>query len=108
MTNKQRKLIPYTFLGFKFSGLSELFRDHKIDYVSYYTDKDLSVNQHLAQFSQAQYIVAPIILDLNNTKHEFILFDCTSEEKAFTKIKEIGAVALRKNKFGIILAHNPR
>ena len=103
---QRKQYIPFYFQGFKFSGLDDILKN--VEYVGYYTDKDLTLNQHLAQFSQAQYIVAPVILDLNNTQHEFILFDCTSEEKAFAKIKEIGAVALRKNKFGIILAHNPR
>lgn len=106
-TIEQRKTyIPFYFQGFKFSGLDDILKDVK--YVGYYTDKDLTVTHHLAEFAQAQYIVAPVILDLNNTKHKFILFDCTSEGKAFTKIREIGAIALRKNKYGIILAQNQR
>ena len=103
---ERKTYIPFYFQGFKFSGLDDVFEG--VTYAGYYTDKDLNVTRHLAQFAQAQYIVAPVILDLNLTNREFILFDCIKEETAFAKIKEIGAVALRKNKFGIILAQNKK
>ena len=97
-----KKSLPFRFLGLKFAGLESVFRD--IPYIGYYTDKDLNEKQNAAQFAQAQYILAPAILDLNNTNHEFILFDCTAEDKALKKIKEIHAVPIKKNDFGIILA----
>lgn len=104
-TIEQRKsYTPFYFLGFKFSGLDDILKGTK--YVGYYTDKDLSATFHSSQFTQAQFILAPAILDLNNTKLEFILFDCASDEIALAKIAEIGATPLQKNKFGIILAQN--
>ena len=66
---------------------------------------DLIANS--AQFAQAQLVVAPLIMDLNNMEHEFILFDCTSDEKALAKIKEIGAVPVKRNRYGLILARRP-
>ncbi|OGX05948.1 MAG: hypothetical protein A2Z88_02635 [Omnitrophica WOR_2 bacterium GWA2_47_8] len=101
-THKMRKLIPYTFLGVKFTGIQELFTDVKS--VGYFTDKDLDDQTAAAQFSQAQYVLAPIILDLDHSKHEYVLFDCSSEEKAMEKIKELKLTAIKKNQFGIILA----
>lgn len=97
-----RKHVPFGFSGFKFVGLHDEFRN--IRYVGYYTDKDMSLNQNAAQFAQAQYVLAPVILDLNNVEREFLILDCTSEAKALEKIKEIKALPLKKNQFGIILA----
>lgn len=103
---QRKKYIPFYFQGFKFSGLEEILNG--IEHVGYYTDQDISLNYHLAEFAQAQYILAPVILDLNNTQHEFILFNCSSEGKAFAKIKDIGAIPLKKNKFGILLAQHKK
>jgi len=99
---QNRKMAFYYFSGIKFSGLEAMFRD--IPFAGYVTDKDLSQKQNAAQFSQAQYVLAPTILDLNNTAHEFTFFDYTNKEKAMVKIKDIGAVPIKQNAFGIILA----
>ena len=103
---QRKQYTPFYFQGLIFAGLDDVL--HNSEVIGDYTDKDLSCNATLAQFAQAQYIVAPVMPDLNNLKHDLILFDCTSEEKAFEKIKDIGAMALRKNQFGIILARNPQ
>ena len=97
-----KKHLGYQFLGTKFIGLEGLFKD--VDIVGYYTDKDLDQTTDAMQFSQAQYVLAPTLLDLNNTEHEYILFDCRSDLTAFMKMKEIKTVPLMKNQFGIILA----
>ncbi len=94
------------FPGLLFSGLQGIFKDTV--YVGYYTDRDQSIKINAAKFAQAQYILAPAILDFNNTNHEYILFDCTSERIANAKIKEIGAIAIKKNQFGIILARKTK
>ena len=100
-----RQQIPYIFHGIKFSGLKEILGN--TEYIGYYTDKDLDNTQDAMQFAQAQYVLAPTILDFNNTNHQFILFDCSSETVALNKIQEIKAIPIRKNQFGIILARNP-
>ena len=104
-TYSKRQKIPFFFSGHIFLGLEKIFKNKK--YVGYYTDKNLDIDQYAQQFAQAQYVLAPTILDLNNTDHEFILFDCSQEEIALQKIKEINAVALKRSKFGVILARNP-
>lgn len=93
------------FPGLKFSGLEEDLTG--VQAVGYITDKDLSVKENQLQFSQAQYILAPIILDVNSLRHELFLIDCTTEPKAFAVLKAIGAVPLKKNQYGIILARKP-
>ncbi len=99
---KLKKYIPYQFEGYKFSGLQTIFKD--IEIVSYMTDKDIKNDKHAKQFAQAQFMVVPTILELNNPEHKYLLFDYEKEENAFKKIKELNAIALKKNKFGIILA----
>ncbi len=104
--SKSRKENPFFFSGSKFEGLGEILKS--TGHVGYYTDKDFSNNQHVSQFAQAQYVLAPIVLDLNSTQRRFVLFDCTSEEIAFAKIKEIGYLPLKKNQYGIILAEKSK
>jgi hypothetical protein len=99
-----RQKIPFIFMGNKFLGLNSVLKGE--NRIGYYTDKDLDVNQHALQFAQAQYILAPIILELNNTSLHFVLFDCTTEEAAMQKIKDAGLVPIKKNQFGLILARN--
>ena len=101
-----REKTPYIFIGVKFGGLKDILGN--TSYIGYYTDKSMDNRVDALQFAQAQYTLAPIILDLNNTDHEYILFDCSQEQIAFEKIEEIGAIAIRKNQFGIILAKNPK
>ena len=73
-------------------------------YVGYFTDRDQNLDETAAEFAQAQYAIAPTILDMNYQKHELILLDCTDETVAMAKVKELGAIPLKRNKFGIILA----
>jgi hypothetical protein len=102
---KVRAHIPYTFFGDRFRGL-DAFLGHAAQ-IGYYTDKNLDNNLSARQFAQAQLMLAPTILDLNNTAHEYILFDCTSPKVAMQKIQELKAKALKANQYGIILARNP-
>ena len=77
--------------------------------IGYYTDKDLNQKQPAMQFAQAQLVLAPAILDtdINNPRHQFILFDCTTEKKALQKIQALGLIPLKRNNRGIILAKRP-
>src|SRR5882672_2790149 len=79
-----KKVIPFYFQGLKFSGLNDVFTD--VRSVGYYTDRDLKKDEAAAQFSQAQYVIAPVVLDVNYADQDFILFDCTSEDVANKKI----------------------
>jgi hypothetical protein len=97
-----KKVIPYAFPGHKFLGLEAIFKD--VAYAGYYTDKNLDDFEHGAQFAQAQLMLVPTILELNNLGHEYTLFDCTSPEIAYQKIREAGLIPMKKNQFGIVLA----
>lgn len=93
------------FYGVKFSGLNDVFKGIKT--VGYYSDKDLKKPQHLAEYQQAQFMIAPTLLDFSNLNHPFILFDCNQEINAWLKIKELQLVPLKRNPLGAILARNP-
>ena len=98
----KHKRVPMVFYGFLFSGLNQILPNVKR--IGYFTDKSFDNKDAAAQFAQAQYVLAPIILDLDYKKHEWILFDCSSEEKAQEAIRQTGAVAVKRNPYGIILA----
>ncbi|MDP2653015.1 MAG: hypothetical protein Q8Q08_03180 [Candidatus Omnitrophota bacterium] len=104
-THRQRAIAPYPLPGNKFLGLNDFIPG--ASRIGYYTDKNLDINEHAMQFSQAQYVLAPIILDLNNTGHKFVIFDCSSEDVAMVRIREFQLVPFKRNPFGIILAVNP-
>ncbi len=100
-----RQRAQYTFLGDRFRGLELLI--NKAPYLGYMTDKNLDDNISARQFAQAQLVLAPTILDLNNVGHEFIIFDYTTPQAAVQKIKELKLQPLKANRHGIILARNP-
>ena len=103
-----RTTVPLHSLGYQFMGLENVFKD--IRTVGYYTDKDLTTNSTntlaIAQFEQAQYMLAPTILDLNHTQYHWVIFDCTTTQVAMNAIKHLGFTPLKAN-HGIILAFNP-
>lgn len=102
---QDRTTIPLHSLGFQFVGLENVFKDVRT--VGYYTDKDLISNTLAnAQFEQAQYMLAPTVLDLNHTQYHWVIFDCTSPQVAMKAIQRLGLTPLKINR-GIILAFNP-
>ena len=92
------------FPGYKFMGLDEVFKNET--YIGYYTDRDLAQRTAVAQYSQAQYVLAPRILsvDLDKIPYNYVLLDCSDRDKAVQKMKELNLVAVKENNLGIILA----
>jgi hypothetical protein len=52
--------------------------------------KTLGNTLAIAQFEQAQYMLAPTVLDLNHTQYHWVIFDCTSPQVAMEAIKHLG------------------
>ena len=98
---KVKRVLPFYFPGLQFSGLESFFKGTK--QVGYYTDKDLKQDENAKVFAQAQLVLAPVVLELNNLDRRYIIFDCTDEQHALNKILEIGARPIKK-KGGLILA----
>jgi hypothetical protein len=92
-------------LGDQFKGLETLLSNQRT--IGYYTDKNMDNALAVAQFEQAQYLLAPTVLDFNHTQYSFTIFDCTSPQVALEKIKALGLKPVKANNFGIILAVNP-
>jgi len=100
---QQRKIIGYHFLGTNYAGLAPLL--DKVVVIGYYTDRDLAKNVNSARFAQAQYTLAPVILNPDSLDYEFILLDCASGQKAVEKMIEMNATLVFINpKAGFILA----
>lgn len=89
------------FGGSQFAGLGAFLGSES--HVGYITDRKPTDDATIARYEQAQYMLAPVVLDLNNTGHKLLIFDCSSDEAALYKMKLAGAVPLKRNQFGIIL-----
>ncbi|MGE0267947.1 MAG: hypothetical protein AB7S78_05790 [Candidatus Omnitrophota bacterium] len=102
-----KKVMSHQTIGHQFAGLDEFTKG--IRYIGYVTDEDITRDDAAHKlFAHAQYMLAPSILDLNNYRHEYLLFVCSDEIYAWKKIKQLDAEPLRRNKYGMILVRNPR
>lgn len=99
---KIKKLIPYQDIGGQYLALREFIKNERS--VGYLTNKDLKEAKANANFSQAQYILAPTILRINETNHRYLILNYTHPELALKKLAELKATPLKANNFGIILA----
>lgn len=94
---------PVTFAGLKFSGLGEKLKFETA--VGYASDMNIKEAGPLAEFQQAQYVLAPVLLDIQQpSRHRFLLINCFDDEAAIKKLKELNARPLLRNQFGVILA----
>ena len=95
---------PLHSLSEQFVGLRKLF--NQMPRAGYYTDKDLNLPLVIAQFEQAQYMLAPTLLEINNTSLPLVIFDCSSPQIALSKIRELNLVPVSASNTGLILAVN--
>lgn len=92
----------HDFYGDMFKGLSDALRDEH--YLGYYTDGDPADAKIMARFEQTQLMLVPIVLDLNNTAHKFVLFDCLDINACVERINNIKARPVKTTPSGVILA----
>jgi hypothetical protein len=97
---------PILFGGIKFAGLHEILKNETR--VGYLTDLSIDDTGNLAEYQQAQLMLAPSVLEINNPNTKFLIVNCSSDTVAYQKLKELGIQPLKRNQFGIILAFNPR
>lgn len=98
--------MPLHALSEQFTGLQGAFKN--VPRAGYYSDKNMDIPVAIAQFEQAQFVLAPTVLELNNTNLPLIIFDCTSAQVALDKIKELKLTPISASSTGIILAINPK
>ncbi len=75
-----------------------------VERAGFLTDKTMSPEKNDGEFLGAQYMLAPVILDLNNTHHRYLILDYTNLIDASKKLKEIKAKAILMTREHKILA----
>ncbi len=78
----------------------------KVRAAGYYTDKNIEHPLALAQFQQAQYALAPTVLNLNQTHYPWVIFDGTTAEATIAAMKELQFNPIAVGPSGIILGLN--
>ena len=94
----------YLVLADAFKNFQLILNQQKIEFLGYYSDKDMEKSANILIFSQAQYYLAPLVIESGNTDHEYVLFDCSTPDVALKKINELGATPIIANSLGMILA----
>lgn len=104
--NGFQREMPHQEIGQYFQPLQDTLKG--VEIMGYYTDVDLKQDQEAAKdFAQAQFILAPTVLDLNNLTHEYTFFNCKDPRRALYIIKQLGLTPLKGNPRGMILARRP-
>ena len=92
--------------GFEFSDLAPFLADQPT--IGYFTDLDFSSESLTTKnFLAAQYKLAPVALEVDNSRPPLILIDASSPEAAFKLMKRLGAEPVYLNPYGKLLAHKP-
>lgn len=101
----KRRAVPYFFGGDIFSGIQGALKNEQ--FVGYMTDRNIEDDKTSMRFTQAQFALAPSVLDLNNPNHRFLIMDFTDEKKAFAMAASLRIRPLKQGPQGILLAERP-
>lgn len=93
---------PYFFGGDMFAPLKGASGAEK--YIGYLTDRNINDDQVSMRFTQAQFTLAPVILDFNNPNHRLLILDFQDEKKAVSTGIDLKARPLKRSPQGIIFA----
>ena len=91
--------------GMEFAG----FKKHLVGktVVGFLTDKNMSPENNDGQFLKAQYALAPVVLDLGESRHRFLVLDCSNILTAFDLLQQLNAEPVEVNPFNKIFAQKP-
>jgi len=98
----KRSLHPYFFGGELFAGVKGSLGDEK--FIGYLTDRNIKDDAVAMRFTQAQYTLAPAVLDFDNATHRLVILDFQDEKQAFAAAIKLSARPLKRSPQGIILA----
>ena len=87
--------------GWQFADFRDKLKG--ISTIGFLTNKDMSPEKNDGEFLQAQYILAPTVLELNNKTHSLQLMDYTDQIFVFYMLKELNAVVIHDNGFNKVL-----
>lgn len=100
--HKAKQIMPHKNIGSEFEGLKPDLKNYTS--ISYYSDNLTNNDKSKELLAQAQYALAPTILDDKNLDHELLLLVCSNPAIALQKAKELGYTPLKANNKGMILA----
>ena len=100
--SKLQNPLPNFEPGYEFEDFKDKIKGEKI--IGFLTNRDTSAEKNDQEFLLAQYMLAPVILDLNNPQHKLLILDYTSPIFLGYKLKELSAVRLYDNSFNKVLA----
>jgi len=84
--------------GSQFADFKKYLKGQKS--IGFLTDKDMSPENNDGFFSQTQYILAPIVVNLNNPKNEFNILDYSEMNYIIYSIRALNSVRLTSNEYG--------
>jgi hypothetical protein len=101
---RYNQVLDHNIIGYQFRGLEE-FIPENVTFISYITDGDLQAPDRYKLFTQAQFVLAPTILDPENPNHQHVLLVFQDETHAWQTIKHMNRMPILKNdNYGIIFA----
>ncbi|MBF0121904.1 MAG: hypothetical protein HQL21_00680 [Candidatus Omnitrophica bacterium] len=98
----KRRNQPFVFAGKPFEMIKFLFKGERV--IGYISDRNIDDKNIGAQFAQTQLGMAPIILDLNNLNHRFLILDCQDERNATNIMMKFNIRPIKRSNTGIIIA----
>ena len=83
----------------------EAYRDiaknlKELHVVGFHTDKNMSSEKNDGDFLMAQYMMAPIVLDYNNTELPIHILSYKNQNNALVLIKKLNGKLIYHNQFG--------
>ncbi|OGX08946.1 MAG: hypothetical protein A2Z88_07585 [Omnitrophica WOR_2 bacterium GWA2_47_8] len=96
------KTSPVQEPGYEFTELKLKLKD--TGRVGFITDKDMSPEGNDGKFLEAQYILAPMVLELGNSANRFTIVDSSNLTRGLAMAENIGAVPVHVTPYGKILA----
>src|SRR6185436_11011443 len=88
--------------GAQFEDIKKIVKNEKT--IGYLTNRDITPEKNDQEFLQAQYILAPTILDLNNDNYRLLILDFTNPTFMLYKLKEIQAKPVYSNIYNKVVA----
>ena len=104
--SRLNKNLAFTPPGREFASLQGHLAG--VERAGFLTDKNMSPENNDGFFLMAQYALAPVMLDLDDTTHTDIILDCRNYFHALDLMKKADAAPVYTNDFGKILARKSR
>lgn len=90
--------VPYYEPGYQFAHFRDFLKNES--QIGYITDRDITPEKNTAEFLQAQYMLAPIVLDLKNAGHSFFIIDSVDIPFIVYTMKRTNARRVVHNEYG--------